>query len=102
MPLTYVCDVLSAQARKEKIMKGRKRLSPFEELMRFIEQLEVENKFTVLYGKNVNHDFVLGFTTAINSIYTMGITIYNRSIKASDFTAIDITDPEMIAKLKKG
>lgn len=82
-------------------MKGRKRQSPFVELMRFIDQLSVENHFTVLYGKNVNHDFVLGFTTAVNSIFKMGITIYNRGLNHQDFVALDITDPEMIAKFKK-
>ncbi len=82
-------------------MKGRRRLSPFEELMRFIDQLSAENQLTVLCGKNVNHDFVLGFTAAINSIYQMGTIIYNRNSATKNFVGLDITDPEMIANLKK-
>lgn len=83
-------------------MRGRKKLSPFETLMRFIEELQLEQQYTMYKGHlDLNHDFFLGFTSAVNAIYAEGVAIYNRGLKASEFIGLDLSDPESLEKLKK-
>lgn len=83
-------------------MRGRKKLSPFESLMRFIEELKLDQQYTLQKPhSNLNHDFFIGFTAAINAIYAEGVAIYNRGIKRSEFIGLDLSEPETLEKLKK-
>ena len=83
-------------------MRGRKRLSAFEQLMRYIEELKLEQQYTLQKDHlDLNHDFFVGFTAAINAIYAEGVAIYNRGIKRSEFIGLDLSEPETLEKLKK-
>lgn len=85
-------------------MRGKKRLSPFEELMRYIDMLMLSNEKTFLETTDINHDFFLGTATALQAVYKYGIAIYNRKPVSKKFIELDINDPEWRANfdLKKG
>ena len=83
-------------------MRGKKRLSPFQELMRFIELQMLEQKRTLFEDhRDLNHDFFVGFISALNAIYAQGVAIYNRGIKRSELIGLDLDDLETLEKLKK-
>ena len=63
-------------------MRGRKRLSPFETLMREIEgymaEIVYQSQLNALSNIDENGDFILGELYALRHILERGYAIYNR------------------------
>jgi hypothetical protein len=83
-------------------MKKRKRLSPFNELVRFIENESFDHALKLQLDEPVNLDFALGYSTALNVVYTQAMAIYKRGLSGREFIELDLGDSEMITKIKKG
>lgn len=83
-------------------MKKRKRLSPFNELVRFIENESFDHSLRLQRNQQINPDFALGYSTALNFVYIQAMAIYNRGLSGREFIELDLGNPEMITKIKKG
>lgn len=81
MPVDFVCSFFRAERQKGafEIMKAKKRLSPFERLLRIIER-ETFNQTLELQlprTEKINTDFVLGYRVALNYMLEQAYLIYN-------------------------
>lgn len=82
-------------------MKGRKKLSPFEQLLRAIERelydltLELQKEH-----KGLNMDYMQGYRAALNVMLEKAYAIYNRRFPG-EFVALDERTEEATAKLLK-
>lgn len=86
MPVDFVCSFFRAERQKGafEIMKAKKRLSPFERLLRIIE-CETFNQTLELQlprTEKVNVDYILGYRAALNFMLEHAYRIYNNRFPA--------------------
>lgn len=84
-------------------MKGVKRLSPFQELLKAIENeaYDFELRCKSHNFEELNADFCRGYKSAINSVLTVALSIYDRGLSGK-YLMLDIDSHETTQKLLDG